>query len=233
MKKETIITAMVFLVVGFFAGYIAEAEFNWNAPEKMSAAGAVAAASNSPAQPAGDSASSDSAGAAMGASGAPPGANGDLKLPPGHPPLDAAATVRALEDQAAKNPQDPTPALELADFYYDQQQFDHAAEWYEKALALDPKNVNARTDLGTSYFNLGRSQDALKEYQESLKIDPNHEPTMFNMVIVNLMGTHDLAAARVEWNKLHQRNPAYPGLDGLKKNLDAAGGNGAASGATR
>jgi TolA-binding protein len=211
VKKETIITAVVFLVVGFFIGYITEAEFNWNAPEKMVTAGPA------PADAAGGSAPGTSE------------TGSDAKLPPGHPPLDLAAKIKALENQAAQNANDPQPLLDLANLYYDQKQFDHAADWYEKALALDPKNVNARTDLGTAYFNLGRAQDALKEYEKSLKVDPTHEPTMFNIIIVNLEGTHDLAAARAAWDRLHKRNPNYPGLDALKDRFSPGSGTASAA----
>ena len=209
MKKETIITALVFLVVGFFIGYITEAELNWNAPEKMVSSSAHAA----PAETADNASASASV-----------GGTGDMKLPEGHPPLEIAARIKSLEDQVAQNPKDPEPPLKLANFFYDQRQFDRAADWYQKALALDPRNVSARTDLGTAYFNLGRSKEALKEYQESLRIDPTHEPTMFNIIIVNMEGTHDLAAARAAWDRLHKRNPTYPGLDDLKKGLGATQG---------
>ena len=204
MKKETIITAAVFLVVGFFIGYITEAEFNWNAPEKMAPAQAAAAPADN-----------------SGAGSAQPGAGSNPQLPPGHPSLEVAGKIKELEDQAAQNPQDPQPLLALANLYYDQQQYDHAAQYYEKELALDPNNVNARTDLGTAYFNLGRPQDALKEYEATLKVNPTHEPTMFNIIIVNLQGTHDLAAARAAWQKLYKRNPNYPGLEKVKADLDS------------
>jgi tetratricopeptide (TPR) repeat protein len=208
VKKETIITAVVFLIVGFFIGYITEAEFNWNAPDKM------VAASPAPADAGGGAAPP-----AMGNGG------GGTTLPPGHPPLELATQIKALENQAAQSPKDPKPLLDLANLYYDQKQFDHAADWYEKALGLDPNNVNARTDLGTVYFNLGRAKDALNEYEKSLKIDPTHEPTMFNIIIVNLEGTHDLAAARAAWDRLHKRNPDYPGLDALKDKLSPGSGS--------
>ncbi len=145
-------------------------------------------------------------------------------LPPGHPPLNIAETIKALQDQAAQNPQDPDGPLRLANLFYDNQRFQEAADWYEKALKLDPKNVNARTDLGTAYFNLGRPQDALAEYKKSLELEPQHQPTIYNSIIVNLEGTHDLAAARAAWKKLNALNPNYKGLDGLKQRLDAAGG---------
>ena len=216
MKKETIITAIVFLVVGFLIGYITEAEFNWNAPEKMATASASTTGTPD-----------------ASATGAPAGAVTGGQLPPGHPPLDVANKLNALETQAKQNPQDPQPALDLANLYYDQKQYDRAADWYQKALALDPKNVNARTDLGTVYFNLGRPEDALKAYEESLRVDPNHEPTMFNTIIVNLEGTHNLAAARAMYDKLHKRNPNYPGLEGLKDKVSGADSSASGSSPTR
>jgi Flp pilus assembly protein TadD len=143
-------------------------------------------------------------------------------LPPGHPPVDAAGTIKVLEDQAAARPGDPRPRLELANLLYDHKQFEQAVLWYQKALEVDPRNVSARTDLGTSYYNLGRADEAIREYRKSLEIDPRHQPTLYNMVLVNLGGTHNLAAARQAWEQLHGLNPKYPGLDRLKQSLDTA-----------
>lgn len=210
MKKETVITAIVFLSVGFLAGYIYDAHQKGGPP----AASVVSAGA-----PSGGAAEARSVAPAPGVPGAPV-----QGLPSGHPPINLDSTIKALEDQAAQNPQDAQPALGLANLYYDNQRFADAAGWYEKGLKWDPKNVNARTDLGTVYFNLGRPRDALAEYRKSLAIDPAHEPTIFNTIIVNLEGTHDLAAARAAWEKLHGMNPSYKGLEELKQRLEAAGG---------
>ena len=35
MKKETIITAIIFFAVGFLAGYITEAQMNWSSQKKF------------------------------------------------------------------------------------------------------------------------------------------------------------------------------------------------------
>jgi len=207
MKKETIAMAVVFFVLGFLAGYVYDAQQNWKAQQRP-ASGARAAL---PEQMPGGAETTDLTAGAM-----PPA------LPEGHPPIDAAGIIKTLQAQAAKNPQDPEPRLKLANYYYDQHQFQPAAESYQKALELDPKNVDARTDLATTYFYLGRPQDALREYRKTLQIDPKHEPTMFNLIVVHLEGTHDLAAAQQAWDRLHKQNPDYPGLDHLKQSLDAA-----------
>ncbi len=194
MRKETLITAIAFFGVGLLAGYM------------------IAVHQNSQTQQAPAMAAAPAAGQAS------------QSLPPGHPPINTDSMIQALQDAARQNPQDPQAPLRLANLLYDQNRYQEAAQWYEKALKLDPKNVDARTDLGTVYFNLGRPRDALREYRESLKIQPDHQPTLYNLIIVNLEGLHDLPAARAAWEHLHRLNPQYSGLDSLKQQLDAAGG---------
>jgi len=215
MKKETIITAVIFLAVGFLAGYITDAQMNWSARQKA----AQTAATSSEMPPPGGPASAPTAG------GMP-----QQGLPEGHPPIDSAAIIKQLEDMAAQNPKDADVRLKLANFLYDQKQYSKAIEWYERALELDPKNVNARTDLGTAYFYTGRPQDALREYDKSLAIDPQHEQTLLNTIVVNLQGTHDIAAAQKAWDRLYKQNPNHPALAGLKEQIDAARAGGSTAG---
>jgi len=205
MRKETIAAAIVFFVLGFLAGYVYDAQQNWRAQQR------AASGARTGEQIQGGAGAAASTAGAM----AP-------QLPEGHPSIDAAAIIKTLQEQAAKDPKDPEPRVKLANYFYDQHQYPQAVEWYQKALELDPKNGSARTDLGTTYFYLGRAQDALREYQKTLQIDPKHEPTMFNLIVVHLEGTHDLTAAQQAWDRLHNQNPNYPGLDRLKQSLDAA-----------
>ena len=215
MKKETIITAVIFLAVGFLAGYITDAQMNWNGRQKAAQAAAMPSEMPPP-----TSASAAPAG----------GATPQQGLPEGHPPIDTAAILQQMETMAARNPQDADVRLKLANFLYDQKQYDKAIEWYQRALQLDPKNVNAHTDLGTAYFYTGRPQDALHEYDKSLEINPQHEPTLLNSIVVNLQGTHNLAAAQKAWDRLDKLNPNHPALAGLKEQINAARGAGSTAG---
>ncbi len=215
MQKETIITAttaVVFFGVGFLAGYIYDNQRKSNAQENLAPVAPPRAQ---------EEMSNRSAGPPSETPGPIPAG-----LPEGHPPIDSAALIKTLEDQAAQGPKDPEPRLRLANFFYDQKQYDKAIEWYERALVLDPRNVNARTDLGTAFFYLGRNQDALREFRKSLETDPRHSPTLYNMIIVNLDGTHDLKAALEAWETLKKLNPNYPQLDSLKQRLDSARASG-------
>ena len=205
MKKETLITAAVFLAFGFLAGYVYKAQASRNTTE-------VQAGAASP--------SGTGDGAEGGGSGAP--ADAAAVLPPGHPAIDDGAVVQALEEQANSNPRDPAPPVKLADYLYDHGKYEQAIVWYEKALQLDPTNVNASTDLGTCYFNVGRSDDALRQFHHSLAIEPRHQPTLYNIIVVQMEGKHDYKAAEEAWETLHRVNAAYPKLDELKQKLDQA-----------
>jgi tetratricopeptide (TPR) repeat protein len=200
VKKETIITAIVFFAMGCLAGYVG-AEYEGS--NSQQAAVVPTAGSSSPAT-------------------ADQGATLAENLPKGHPAVDDTGVVKVLQEEAAQKPDDPLPALKLANYLYDRQQFEQAIAWYQKVLALDPKNVDAHTDLGTSYFNVGRPQEALREFRKSLEINPQHAQTLFNSIVVELEGTHDLAAAEQAWDRLHAVSPNYPGLDRLKQSIDAA-----------
>jgi tetratricopeptide (TPR) repeat protein len=52
---------------------------------------------------------------------------------------------------------------------------------FQKALALRPNSVDARTNLGFAYELTNRSQDALEQYEETLRINPNYGITQFHM----------------------------------------------------
>ena len=205
MKKETIATAVIFLAVGFLAGYITDAQLNWNGRQK-----APQTAMSPEMPPPG------------GANTAPAGGANPQGLPEGHPSVDTAAVVKQMGEMAAKNPKDSEVRLKLANFLYDQKQYAQSIEWYHQALEIDPKNVNARTDLGTAYFYSGHPPEALAEYRKALEIDPKHEATLMNSIVVNMDGTHDLAAAQKAWDQLNKVNPNHAALAGLKEKLDAA-----------
>ena len=199
MKKEILITAVVFLSFGFLAGYVYKAQTSPGAGQSTAASPATQTESGGATDPSGAS---------------------EAALPPGHPPLEDAAVVRTLEQQAAASSQDPAPALQLANYHYDHGNFNEAIVWYQRGLRLDPKNVSASTDLGTCYYNLGRFDDALQQFHRSLAIEPRHQPTLFNLMVVNMAGRHDYKAAEAAYETLHRLNPNYPNLDQLKQKLD-------------
>lgn len=138
--------------------------------------------------------------------------------------VDPAAVSR-LEQQANAEPSNAAVRVELANLYFDAGQYEAAIPWYEAALKLDPKNVNASTDLGVAYYSMQQSQPdrALAQFDVSLRIDPRHLKTLLNQGIVRAFGKRDLAGAAESWEKVVAIAPtseegmrASQGLEGLR-----------------
>lgn len=214
MKIETIVTAIIFLSVGFLAGFIYKSQTQSSAQTRAAVASA---------------ASSGSSSAGVMGNGSGSNVNPATGLPNGHPPLEVSEIIQNYEKRAYLKPTDPEIPLRLANYLYDKHYFNLAIKWYEKCLMLKPKDLNARTDLGTCYFYTGQPKQAVSEYKKVLAINPHHQATLFNMIVVNMEGTHELEAAHKYWRELDQQNPNYPGLKEIKAKLDSmAGGAGTA-----
>jgi cytochrome c-type biogenesis protein CcmH/NrfG len=79
---------------------------------------------------------------------------------PPPPPLDVQRAAD-LERQANAQPANATVRVDLGNLYFDAERYDLAISWYEAALKLDPKDVNASTDLGVSYYSANQIDRAL------------------------------------------------------------------------
>ena len=83
------------------------------------------------------------------------------------PPFDQSRAT-ALEATIAKNASDVESRVQLGDLYFDAERFADATRWYEDALKIDPKHVNASTDLGIAYYYMNQPDRALQQFERSL-----------------------------------------------------------------
>ncbi len=86
-------------------------------------------------------------------------------------------------------------------------QFKTAIEYYQKSLAINPKNVGARTDMASCMYYLGDSDGALQQLNKSLTYDPRHVGTLVNMGIIKWKGKDDAEGAIAAWQKALALNP--------------------------
>jgi tetratricopeptide (TPR) repeat protein len=193
VRRDLLITALLFTAIGFAGGYVYSLQ-----------------GVKSRLQPVVQPAPSSSAQNAEG-------------LPEGHPPLEAAQRWRSLQEKAEANPNDPAAALELANLLYDLQRWDVAVTWYERALTLDAKNTNARTDLATCYFNLNRFDKALAEYERALRDEPDKPQALYGLALSRLHGQQDRAGARRALEQLRRTHPDFSGIPALEQALKQAG----------
>jgi cytochrome c-type biogenesis protein CcmH/NrfG len=141
---------------------------------------------------------------------------------PTPPPLDESR-ASAMKTTAQQNPNDAVTRVQLGNMYFDAGRFQEAAQWYEAALKITPKDVNVSTDLGISYYYMNDPDRALAQFDRSLQIDPSHAKTMLNVGIVRAFGKQDLKGAADAWEKVMVMAPnseearaAKQALDGVK-----------------
>ena len=151
------------------------------------------------------------------------------------PPLDESR-ASALKSTAQQNPADTATRVQLANMYFDAERFQEAADWYQQALKINPKDVNASTDLGIAYYYMNQPDRALAQFDHSLSVDPNHAKTLLNVGIVRAFGKQDLDGATQAWEKVLKVAPdseearaAKQALDGVRtghQSLGAPSGTG-------
>jgi cytochrome c-type biogenesis protein CcmH/NrfG len=137
-------------------------------------------------------------------------------------PFDESRAA-ALRTTAERNPADAETRVQLGNLYFDAERYDEARKWYEEALKVDPRNVNASTDLGIAYYYSNQPDRALAQFDHSLSIDSKHAKTLLNIGIVKAFGKQDLDGAEKAWERVLAVAPdtqeaavAKRGLDGLR-----------------
>jgi tetratricopeptide (TPR) repeat protein len=142
-------------------------------------------------------------------------------------PEALAKAAEPLLAQLKSNANDFDTLSKLGNLYYDSQAYPQAIGYYEKALALQPKNPDVRTDLGTSYWYTGDADKAIANFEKALAVRPNHPGTLFNLGIVKWQGKNDPKGAVAAWEKLLANNPDYPQKDEVQSLIERAKMHGA------
>ncbi len=92
------------------------------------------------------------------------------------------------------------------------QQFDQAAEKFEQAVKLAPKNTNAWNGLGWSKFNSGHGDEAIKSFQKVIALEPKHPAALNGLGQIALMKRNYKAAEKYLLTAAPQAPAAWYGL---------------------
>ncbi len=137
---------------------------------------------------------------------------------------------KAMVDQAVApllatlktSPNDFNTIVQLANLYFDGQQYPEAVKYYQLAVKSQPNNADLLTDLGTSIWYMGDADGAIAEFQTALKYRPDHPGTLFNLGIVRWQGKLDPKGAVEAWEELLKLNPNYPQKQQVQDCIDRA-----------
>jgi cytochrome c-type biogenesis protein CcmH/NrfG len=132
----------------------------------------------------------------------------------GHPKLTLEQMKQMADVQAStlieKSKSDSKNAallVQIARIYQASHQFNEAANYFEKALKIDPKNVSARTEMSSCLYYSGDVDGALTQLNQSLKYNPKDANSLFNLGMIKYRGKKDPAGAIAAWQRLLKTNP--------------------------
>jgi tetratricopeptide (TPR) repeat protein len=98
----------------------------------------------------------------------------------------------------------------LANWNYDRQNWTHAIEHYQAAIAGGIDVPDVRTDLGNCFRFLGQPEKALEQYEIAQKENPLHENSLFNQVSLFADLLHDKERAQAVARDFIARFPQSP-----------------------
>lgn len=138
-------------------------------------------------------------------------------------PVGQSPNVSQLTPVEAAGPPDVSQlppaeaARTLANWNYDRQNWAHAIEHYEQAIARGADTPDVRTDLGSCFRFLGQPQKALEQYEIAQKENPLHENSLFNQI--SLFGDllHDKERAQSVARDFIARFPQSPRAESAKQ----------------
>jgi tetratricopeptide (TPR) repeat protein len=141
-----------------------------------------------------------------------------LVLQESHPPLaQSSATRSAAEPPDVSHLAPADAATTLANWNYDRQNWSHAIEHYEQAIALGRDNPDVRTDLGNCFRLLGQPLKALNQYEIAQKQNPQHENSLFNQTGLFAEVLHDDERAKTAAAEFIARFPQSPRAESARK----------------
>jgi cytochrome c-type biogenesis protein CcmH/NrfG len=180
--KQAYAMAVISLVVGLAIGYL----FRGSASPALRPAPTVAVAPQAP--------------HAAGGMGSPTPSLEQMKQM-------ADDKAAPLLDKVKSDPNNAGLLIKVGDLYQATHQFREAAGYYDKALHIDPKNVQARTQAASCLYYDGDVDGAISQLQQALRDDPKNANSLFNLGIMKLQGKKDSKGALAAWQLLLKSNP--------------------------
>jgi len=131
----------------------------------------------------------------------------------------AGDRIAALQDQIARDPENPKLWAALGNAWYDREDWDRAIEGYRKALRKAPKDANILSDLGAAYRNRGDFKQAISSFEKARAADVDHWQSLLNLVLINAFDVRDAAAAQRNLDELKRRYPEIPNVDRIQEQI--------------
>lgn len=123
---------------------------------------------------------------------------------------DPMLLVQALKERLDKNPKDAEALGMLGNAYMIIRDFDKAGELYERLVAINVKELDARTNLALIRVQQKRYEDAANLLKENLDYSPDNGPSIFNLGVIYLDYLKRPQDASALWEPWLARNANDP-----------------------
>ena len=118
--------------------------------------------------------------------------------------------VVAYKLRVDKDPKDVEALAAMGNVNMSLGRFDHAQEWYKRALKVDPNRTATRMDLAVALRYLGKPDEAIAELKRVLAKDPKNAGALYNLGVILLEDKQDTQGAIARWETLMKAHPDYP-----------------------
>ncbi len=151
----------------------------------------------------------------------------DKPLPKGHPSMDAHAplptnpmeAMHILKMRVDQNPNDLEALITFGNANMMAQRYSTAVDLYSRALVINPKDLDVRTNLAIAYKSMENIDQAIVELKKNLAADPQHSASLFNLGFIYFFDKKDTRAASELWKKWLALNPDAEGAEEVKQHL--------------
>jgi tetratricopeptide (TPR) repeat protein len=135
----------------------------------------------------------------------------------GKPPVERVASTPNTAPPNVSNMSPADAARTLADWNYDRQNWPHAIEHYQEAIAKGADNPDVRTDLGNCFRFIGQPQKALEQYKIAQRQNPMHENSLLNQAGLFAEVLHDNEQALRVAHEFLTRFPQSPRAESARQ----------------
>jgi cytochrome c-type biogenesis protein CcmH/NrfG len=112
-----------------------------------------------------------------------------------------------LLEKLKNDPTNKDLLIQVGSLYKSTHQFKEAAEYYDRGLQLDPKDVTLRTQMASCLYYSGDVDGAISQLQKALQYDPKDANSLFNLGMMKWQGKKDGKGAVATWQQLLKSNP--------------------------
>jgi tetratricopeptide (TPR) repeat protein len=117
-----------------------------------------------------------------------------------------AQAINAYDHCVDADPRNVDALLNCGTVYYEDGNFEKAAEYYRRALATQPENVLAHFNLGSVLEEMAELEEARRHLRQAVLLDPAHCDAHYNLAFV-CEKLQAFAEAREHWQAYLKLDP--------------------------